>query len=83
MQGDKIFDAGGPTVAASSSTRLLTLPEVSELTRVPDGTLRAWRKLGTGPASSRLGRRVVYRESDVQTWIADQLAGGPTSGTAA
>ena len=67
-----------------NASRLLTLPEVSELTRVPDGTLRSWRRLGQGPASSRLGRRVVYVEADVRAWMADQLAaGGPTSGTAA
>jgi excisionase family DNA binding protein len=48
---------------------LMTLPEVAEAVRAPEGTLRYWRHRGEGPPSFRIGRRVVYRRSDVEAWI--------------
>jgi len=58
---------------------LLTITEAAAITRAPLATLRYWRHLGTGPRSFRLGRRVVYRRSDLQDWITaqQQLATGP------
>lgn len=53
--------------------RLLTIDEVSELTRVPVNTLRYWRHCGTGPSSARIGKRVVYREADIARWIDGQF----------
>lgn len=56
-------------------TELLTLPEVSERYRIPVATLRFWRHKGdVGPRSFRVGRRVVYRLSDCETWLAEQYA---------
>ncbi len=49
--------------------RLLTLPEIAEVTRVPIDTLRWYRHQGIGPPMFRLGRRVVARERDVAAWI--------------
>lgn len=49
---------------------LLTTSEAAAILRVPDGTCRYWRHLGTGPRSARLGRRVVYRRGDLDAWIA-------------
>lgn len=46
--------------------------KVSELTGVPVSTLRYWRHAGLGPASFTLGRRVVYRLSEVERWITEQ-----------
>jgi predicted DNA-binding transcriptional regulator AlpA len=54
-------------------TKLLRLPEVAELTGVPQATLRFWRHEGRGPKSAKLGRRVVYREVDVLAWIEAQF----------
>ena len=48
---------------------LLTIDEAAEIVRAPVATLRYWRHLGTGPQSFRLGRRVVYRASELETWI--------------
>ena len=48
---------------------LLTITEAADLLRAPVATLRYWRHLGTGPASFRLGRRVLYRRDDLHTWI--------------
>ena len=52
---------------------LLTITEAAELLPAPVATLRYWRHLGTGPRSFRLGRRVLYRYDDVQTWVEEQL----------
>ncbi len=53
---------------------LLTTAEVAAITRAPASTVRYWRHLGTGPASFRVGRRVVYRRGDVAQWLRDQQA---------
>jgi predicted DNA-binding transcriptional regulator AlpA len=53
---------------------LLTLPEVASRLRTPEATLRFWRHKGTGPKSFKVGRRVVYRETDVNAWLAEALA---------
>ncbi|KRB73049.1 hypothetical protein ASE01_19940 [Nocardioides sp. Root190] len=55
-------------------TELLRMNEVSERTGVPLETLRYWRKQGRGPKAARIGRRVVYRAADVETWIDQQFA---------
>jgi DNA-binding transcriptional MerR regulator len=51
---------------------LFTIAEAADITRAPLATLRYWRHLGIGPRSFRLGRRVVYRRSDLQDWITAQ-----------
>ena len=55
-------------------TELLTLTEVADMLRLPPGTLRAWRCQGVGPDSFKIGRRVVYRRSAVDAYIAAQEA---------
>ncbi|WP_336524244.1 helix-turn-helix domain-containing protein [Mycolicibacterium fortuitum] len=45
---------------------------VSQITGLPPGTLRYFRSTNQGPASFTLGRRVVYRRSEVERWIAEQ-----------
>ena len=54
---------------------ILRLQEVSDRTGVPLDTLRYYRKVGTGPRTWKLGRRVVAYEDDVQTWLDQQEAG--------
>jgi excisionase family DNA binding protein len=51
---------------------LLTVDEIAAELRVPESTFRTWRSIGKGPKSFKLGRRVVYRRSDVEAWIAQQ-----------
>ena len=36
---------------------------------VTETTLAVWRSTGRGPASLKLGRRVLYPRSDVETWL--------------
>jgi predicted DNA-binding transcriptional regulator AlpA len=55
-------------------TTLLKITEVSEKYEIPEATLRYWRHKGEGPPSARIGRRVMYRQGDVETWIAAQFA---------
>lgn len=54
--------------------KLMTVPEVAEMTRLPEATIRWFRHAGKGPRSAKLGRRVVYRESEVVAWIEAQFA---------
>lgn len=54
-------------------TKLLKVPEVAEMTGIPEATLRYWRHEKTGPRSAKLGRRVVYREDEVLAWIDAQF----------
>ncbi len=51
---------------------LLTIGEAADVVRCPIATLRYWRHLGIGPCSFRVGRRVLYRRGDIETWIAAQ-----------
>ena len=59
--------------------RLMTTEEVAEYFRTADGTVRYWRHIGKGPRSLKVGRRVLYRESDVMAWRDKGLTpvGGP------
>lgn len=50
----------------------LTTEQLSELTGIPQPTLRYYRHANQGPASFRLGRRIVYRREEVMRWIAAQ-----------
>lgn len=51
-----------------------TTDEVADRYRVPPATVRYWRHLGTGPKGVRYGRRVLYRESELQRWEREQEA---------
>ncbi len=65
---------------SDAQVSLLTTSEVAALTRAPEATVRYWRHLGTGPRSFKIGRRVVYRESDVMAWLEERMAADPSSG---
>ncbi|GAA1549796.1 hypothetical protein GCM10009804_02970 [Kribbella hippodromi] len=54
--------------------KILTIAEVSAMTRTPTATLRFWRSRGDrGPKSFKIGpKRVGYLESDVLAWIEEQ-----------
>ncbi len=64
-----------PAAPLTLAEEILTAAEVSALTKIPASTLRAWRHYGTeGPASFKLGARVYYRRSDVDSWLTAQHA---------
>lgn len=51
---------------------LIGTSAVSKMTGLPVGTLRYYRSTDKGPASFSLGRRIVYRRSEVERWIEAQ-----------
>lgn len=53
---------------------LLDVKAVSADLGTPLGTLAYWRHIGEGPPWAKLGRRVVYRRSDVKAWVDAQFA---------
>ena len=58
--------------------KFLTTEEVAEIARMPIETLRWMRYQGDkGPRSFKLGRRVLYTESDVREWIDAARDGRP------
>lgn len=56
------------------ATKLLNIEEAAELLSVSVPTLRLWRYKGYGPKGATIGRRVMFRESDIEKWIAEQFA---------
>ncbi len=50
-------------------TKYLTVSEVAEMLRMPVESVRYWRHIGKGPASFKLGRRVLYAAEDVETFV--------------
>lgn len=51
---------------------MLSLQEAAKFLRVPEGTLRYWRHLGSGPRSFKVGRHVRYWRTDLILWLTDQ-----------
>lgn len=56
--------------------KLLTTEEVAAHFRTVPATVRYWRHVGKGPRSLRVGRRVLYRTSDVHAWAEAALSPG-------
>jgi DNA-binding transcriptional MerR regulator len=50
--------------------RLLTTAEVAEHFRTTPSTVRYWHFAGTGPVSVKIGKRRLYRRSDVDAYEA-------------
>lgn len=57
----------------SSSLRarigLLMPAELAEMLKVTEETLREWRRQKIGPDFVKVGKSVLYRETDVQQWL--------------
>jgi hypothetical protein len=49
--------------------QLFTMEEAAAIIRCPVSTLRYWRGRGEGPPAFKIGRRVVYRETELRGWI--------------
>lgn len=61
--------------------RLLRIHEVAEMTGMPVETWRTWVARKQGPQPARLGRRLVWRESQIESWIDEQFELAATTGT--
>lgn len=62
--------------------KYLTTKQVSEMTGIPEGTLRFWRHGGfDGPRSHTLGpKRVVYPLTSLNEWLAAQASNNVSGG---
>jgi hypothetical protein len=69
-----------PNPRRNPGDEMLTLQEACAFLRVPEGTLRYWRHLGTGPRSFKVGRhiRLAHRPHPL-AHRADQPPTGPVS----
>jgi excisionase family DNA binding protein len=56
----------------NAGDEMLTLQEACAYLRIPEGTLRYWRHLGTGPRSFKIGRHVRYWKTDLVLWLTEQ-----------
>lgn len=52
---------------------LLTTVEAAQLLHMKVDRLRDWRGKGYGPRSFRLGGSVMYRRTEINDWIAEQI----------
>ena len=57
---------------ANPGDEMLTLQEACAYLRIPEGTLRYWRHLGSGPHSFKIGRHVRYWRADLILWLTEQ-----------
>ncbi|MER5822776.1 DNA-binding protein [Streptomyces mirabilis] len=65
--------ASTPVIAADPQYR--TTAEVAERYRTVPGTVRYWRHINYGPKGTKVGRRVLYTEAELQrfdAWLAAQ-----------
>jgi excisionase family DNA binding protein len=62
-------------------TRLLTCREAAVALRLSQRTLERLRVAGGGPAYSKLGRRVLYRDGDLDRWVEDRLRSNTSEAT--
>jgi predicted DNA-binding transcriptional regulator AlpA len=51
---------------------VITTEELAVLTHTTPNTVRYWKHIGKGPKAFKLGKRVVYRREDVETWVNEQ-----------
>jgi excisionase family DNA binding protein len=70
------------TISTTSSglEPLMSIEALAEYLDVPVTTIRDWRTDGKGPCAIRVGGRVRFAVSDVQSWLADQREAQPGRG---
>jgi predicted DNA-binding transcriptional regulator AlpA len=62
----------GRETAENHDDDLLLLPEIAELTRLSESSLRWLRHRGEGPSGFKMGRRLVFRRTAVEAWISER-----------
>jgi DNA-binding transcriptional MerR regulator len=53
---------------------LLTAADVARRLNTSIHTVRYWNASGTGPPSAKIGRRRLYRSSELEAWVDAQFA---------
>ncbi len=62
------------------SSAYLMQGDVAALLHISPRTLERFRVSGDGPPFIKAGRRVLYRQSDLETWIASRLCHSTSEG---
>ena len=62
---------------------LLTQHEAAAELRLSERTLERARVAGSGPPFCKLGRRVFYRQCDIQNWVASRVVNSTSEATQA
>lgn len=58
----------------------LSQREAASELKVCERTLDRWRRLGEGPPITKLGRRILYRRTSLQSWLrARERASAPSN----
>jgi DNA-binding transcriptional MerR regulator len=60
--------------------RYMTTAEVAALCRTSPETIRFWRYVGKGPASFKVGRKVLYDGDAVEAWLKEAQQAGTAAG---
>jgi len=55
-----------------STQEFLSTVEAGDLVRLSPHTLAKFRLYGGGPRFMKIGRKIVYRRSDIDAWLADR-----------
>lgn len=67
------------TTHAPTLRHLLKNKEAADRLGILPGTLDQWRWQGKGPRFVKVGARVMYREQDLEDWIAANTHGTSSS----
>jgi helix-turn-helix protein len=51
---------------------VITTEELAVLAHTTRNTVRYWKHIGKGPKAFKLGKRIVYRREDGETWVNEQ-----------
>lgn len=51
---------------------LLTVEDLADLLKVPQGTIYAWRNRRVGPPGLKVGKHLRFRRADVARWLDQQ-----------
>ena len=66
-------------MSTTETDRYLTTKEVAERYRTTESTVHGWQYKRTGPPSIRIGKRRLYRLSDLVTWEAEHADDRPAA----
>ena len=56
-----------------SSAPYLRPGQAADYIGISQSTLAKWRVSGTGPVFGKLGRTVIYRRSDLDAWVQENI----------
>lgn len=58
-----------------SAHEFLDVDQAADYLKISASNLNKRRVAGTGPKYCKLGRRVIYRRTDLDAWISDNMRG--------